>query len=102
MDAGVKMTPAFHFYDGESKVKELRSTSAPELEVRFVSSRSFRSLFRESDDPYSCRSVRSEPSLLATEPVHSPRSPPDLSLSHFSEPASSVLPLCGFPRGSSF
>ena len=40
MDAGVKMTPAFHFYDGESKVKELRSTSAPELEVRFVSSRS--------------------------------------------------------------
>ncbi|GAA5989057.1 hypothetical protein JCM10908_006287 [Rhodotorula pacifica] len=32
MDAGVKLTPTFHFYNGESKVKELRSTSAPELE----------------------------------------------------------------------
>lgn len=33
MDAGVKLTPAFHFYNGGAKVKELRSTSASELEV---------------------------------------------------------------------
>ncbi|BGP57659.1 hypothetical protein JCM8202_002626 [Rhodotorula sphaerocarpa] len=32
MDAGVKLTPAFHFYNGGAKVKELRSTSASELE----------------------------------------------------------------------
>ncbi|GAA5882650.1 hypothetical protein JCM3774_004090 [Rhodotorula dairenensis] len=32
MDAGVKMTPTFHFYNGESKVKALQSTSGPELE----------------------------------------------------------------------
>lgn len=45
MDAGVKMTPAFHFYNGESKVKELRSTSAPELEVRFSAPPRFGCLF---------------------------------------------------------
>lgn len=40
MDAGVKMTPMFHFYNGEAKVKALQSTSASELEVRrFLASR---------------------------------------------------------------